>query len=479
VTLGLAVSAACFIAATGTAFAGHIVFDKGQDIWVAADDGGGAQPLVNAVEVPGALSLSHPYVSADGRTVFFDALWTGAAAERARWLPTGPPGASGGNAEGLYRFANGVASRLWPAPFACPLAPCYSGATEPEQAGDSIVATWGLMSFQACWPTGWCPALASGDVVRVPAAGGDGASIGPACKDFGVGSPSPNPAQPSEILYTGCQATYGSGPLAPALIATSPAGHRVIAYDYTTQRDPSWSLDGARVVAAEDGDSPGLWVYGSRSTEARYAVVQPAGVTFASPRYIGGARIAFAAGGDVWAVPDSCQACAFPGDATRLTRVGGVTSLSWTAAPEVSVRPAPTPTPTSTPTPNPTPSPTPTAMPSPRGPVMTLPSGRVRMRSANTLVVTVGCPRSAGRCTGTLTLSVKRSARRTVNIASARFTLRGGRRRSLTLRVSKTGRTLLRTRGRLSATLAATATDSTGARYVTRRALTILAARRR
>ena len=116
----------------GPARAGQFVFERGGAIWVAADDGTNARALINVADVPGMHRLTNPYVSADGRVIVFEGQWAAATAEWMRWST---PGALGMNADAVLRYADGRVTRLTSDWARCPLAPCYTGITEPELRG--------------------------------------------------------------------------------------------------------------------------------------------------------------------------------------------------------------------------------------------------------------------------------------------------------------------------------------------------------
>ncbi|HWK26971.1 MAG TPA: hypothetical protein VNS09_10425 [Solirubrobacter sp.] len=398
--------------------AGQLVFERDSSIWAAADDGSGAHPLIDVLNVPGMQRLSAPYASADGRVVVFSGRWAGAVAEQRR---SSAPGAIGGNADGVYRWTAGTVTRLTAAPVPCPLEPCYSATTQPELAGDQIVAGTELASWEPCASVGWCVKRSGGDVLTVP----QGTSIGPACGGIGVGEPSANPVRPAAIAYVGCSVAV-DGNLYPALFVEEGGTNQAIAYDDATQADPSWSLDGTRIVAVEGGTNPGLWTY----APGAYVL---AGTGFASPRFVPGDRIAFVAQGDVWTVPASCRACTFPADATRLTALGGVVSVAWTPAAQLGEPPA-----------------APPAAPAPAAhAALTLPGGRHRASHGGRVKLRLACAPGAA-CAGRLKLTAGKHA-----LGSARFAIAAGHRRTVTVRLTASGRALLRHRHHLKVILTA------------------------
>ncbi len=307
---------------------GTIVWSKGGDLWAMHDDGSVPHLLIPKSAAPGMTTLQNPGVHPAGTTVTFEGSTTANQVSRLGLCGTFPWQYScttyhfGFNATGVYRWAGGATvERLTGAPSYC--FNCSASSIAPEPRSDGAVA----YAFQHC--QGF---LDEGSYACVGAVKSTSSEAYPACTDL-PDEPSPNPAAPSQLVYAGC--TSGGN---DALIVTGPdrAGEHVIGCDDAEQTDPSWSPSGDAVVAAEGGTDPGIWVYGAGNTACfagslRHAVVAPAGVTFSSPRFAGG-RIVFEAQGDIWSVPSTCNTCAFPGAATKLTTGGDNKDPAWTAA---------------------------------------------------------------------------------------------------------------------------------------------------
>lgn len=140
--------------------------------------------------------------------------------------------------------------------------------------------------------------------------------------------------------------------------------------------------------------------------------------------------------------------------------------------------PGPGPDPGPGPSATPAPSPAPTAAPrlgDRSAPRIALAPRSVRARRG-AITVTVTCPRGESRCSGTLTLGArdgKGKRARAVTIARGRFTAAGGKRATVTLKLSSKGRSMLRKSRRLNATVAIRASDAAGNTATANRALTI------
>jgi hypothetical protein len=92
----------------------------------------------------------------------------------------------------------------------------------------------------------------------------------------------------------------------------------------------------------------------------------------------------------------------------------------------------------------------------------------LRVSSRGTVTMSVSCPAKLKRCKVTQRL---RNGRKTV--ASRTLRVKGGRARTVTLRLSKAARTLVRRRGSLAVTSVATTTDAAGRRRTTTTAITL------
>jgi len=323
----LVLAAAMALASAGPAHAGQIVWSKAGQIWVMNDDGSGPRLLVGLGAAPGMESLGAPAVAPNGTIVLFEGTTNTNRVTRSGLCGTFPytyPCSTvhfGFLATGVYRWDGAAVQRLSGDPSYC--FNCSSAETGPEPRADGSYVS----AFQHC--QGFLDTFSYECVGAVRSS--DGRTY-PSCDDLPE-DPSPNPADPAAVVYSGC--TSGGN---PALVVTGPdrAGERVVACDDQTQSDPSWSPSGGRIVAAEGGTDPGLWVYGASNTacfsgDLRHAVVAPSGTFFASPRFVGEDRIVFAADGELWTVPGTCDRCAYPGAATQLTSGGDNRDPAWTA----------------------------------------------------------------------------------------------------------------------------------------------------
>lgn len=324
----LLAAAAAALAAPAAAAAGTIVWSKGGDIWAMQDDGTNPRLFIPKSAAPGMTTLQNPGIHPAGTVLTFEGSTTANEVRHLGLCGTFPSQYScwtwhyGFNATGVYRWTGGTTvERLTGAPAYC--FNCTNSSVAPEPRADGAIAS----ATHHC--QGW---LEDGSYACVGALNSTTGESYPSCTDL-PDEPSPNPAAPSQLVYTGC--TSGGN---PALIVTGPdrAGERPVGCDDVAQDDPSWSPTGGEVVAAEGGTDPGIWVYGAGNTACfagalRHAVVAPAGVAFRSPRHTG-ARIVFEAQGDLWSVPAGCTACAFPSGATQLTTGGDNRDPAWTAA---------------------------------------------------------------------------------------------------------------------------------------------------
>lgn len=92
-----------------------------------------------------------------------------------------------------------------------------------------------------------------------------------------------------------------------------------------------------------------------------------------------------------------------------------------------------------------------------------------RLRRPSTILVTIACPASAGRCSGRVTIfsipnrrSRVKALRRERRLGRARFSLQGGRARTLALRLGRTDAALLKRTGRMRVRAYAITQDGAG-----------------
>jgi hypothetical protein len=106
----------------------------------------------------------------------------------------------------------------------------------------------------------------------------------------------------------------------------------------STRRSSAWSPDGSRLVAV---DRPGdqtteVWTFNADGSDQRLVLTAPAGVAIRTVTYMGAGRLLFDVnfdnGTDLWSVPASCSACAFPAGMTRVTNNGTSRDPAWTPA---------------------------------------------------------------------------------------------------------------------------------------------------
>lgn len=322
--------------AAGTASA-TIVWSKGGDIWAMNDDGSGQRLLIPKSAAPGMDALRTPATSAAGASVLFSGETTRNKITRTGICGTFPytypcfTTHYGFYFSGIYRWDGGAVQRLSPEPSYC--WNCSDGTVDPEPRPDGTY----VAAFSRC--QGFLDDSSYDCVGSIVSSG-----LGPypaLCNGEGLtgtlpDGPSPNPVAPSQIVYAGC----GAGGEPSALIVTDPnrAGERIVACDDVTQADPAWSPGGDAIVAAEGGAEAGLWVYGAANSgcytgQLRHAVVAPPEVSLSSPRFVGSERIVFAAQGELWTVPASCNGCPYPGNATKLTSGADNSGPSWTSNP--------------------------------------------------------------------------------------------------------------------------------------------------
>lgn len=324
------------------------------------DDGTDGRALVKASDVPDMENgLSDPHVDPAGKTVVF----TGSTS-RNKVTDYGTCGSYpytypcwtwhyGFNATGVYTYKNGQITRDSAAPAYC--YNCTMSDYSPELSGGAD--RYGY-AFVHCQGTRGAGTYTCNSALQIR---GEGAgTFGTVCGegDFVSFDAAINPKNASQIAYADCTTPVGDE-AAEAVYVAEPgrANEHPVACDDATISDPSFSADGTKLVTSEGGTTPGLWIYDPSlnncqpGTTPVHAVVNPdtANISFADPRFMGTDKLVFTVGtksGDTWSydlytVPASCNACAFPSAATKLTEGGLSSSAAWTAASLAVLPPAP------------------------------------------------------------------------------------------------------------------------------------------
>lgn len=337
--------------------AGQIVYRHGPDIWAMNDDGSGAHPVLTVAQVPGMSSIGAPAVFADGGTSI---AFEGTTLAYLAPVGSGPAGSCGLQCTGIYSFADGAVTRMSYAAAPCGPAPAWCGSfsTSPAWTADGRIAyeydqyTWEYSCLT--FPCGWRFTTALETVNVIPPA----ANVGPGVTwnlEHGAGRPIPDPADASRLAYVGGPVECATGCQTPLYISSGNGSDSPVAYD-DNLIGAAWSPDGTEFADVEGGDKRGIWTYaadaastpGKQFTWALQDPLQtgsdpgdnPFDVTFEDVAWLGTARIAFAAEGNLWTIPASCGSggvpCQFPRDATRLTSDGTAaapdTEPSWTSS---------------------------------------------------------------------------------------------------------------------------------------------------
>ncbi len=348
--------------AAAPAFAGQIVYDENGAIMAAGGDGSNSKQLAAPeTDVPGMATLNNPNVSPAGSEVVFMGTWDQYASEWSSWNPPAP-GAYGVYGEGTYKLHGGTVTRLSPNARSChadPGVPCGAFDETPTiTPSGKVIDSYSFYLLQhACDGCDWHVIDSYFALDQPPRPSSD--SSGNAIWDEPAPSDIPTPcsgsdsdfrpqwpeasADGSKLVYANCN-TGGSPPYALMVSGINGSSPTLCGADDRGINSPSWSLDGSKIVDSETGNVPGLWVYpypGTCNTTNPYqALALPSGWVFASPRFIGGGRIAFVAapsgagGGNVWTIPASCGVatpCQFPDDAHQLTSGAGTTTVAWTS----------------------------------------------------------------------------------------------------------------------------------------------------
>lgn len=350
--LGAALTVVCALAVLvlPAAARADIVYSTGNGaaIDVAHDDGSDPVQVLGVSQVPTMTSLGSPTVEVSGgqpslyftgTTTALDSIAVGECGFYPYYYPC-DTFYDGGEATGIYRYAAGTLTRLSGPPTGCQ---CTTQSDEPEASADGshfFYDQWGCAG-EVSAGTFQC----AGDIHQAGLGGSPDTAYEAACNGEFAQHASPDPANPSRIAFDGCPSSGADLEVAGA----SGAGDVVLAADATasddvTYNNPSWSPDGATVVAYQGGadtsHNPGLYLYpagGGAAALVLNAPLDPSGsgttkipYVFDDPRYIGAGTIAFSTDGNEYTVPASCRGCTFPTDAHLLE--SGASDASWTSA---------------------------------------------------------------------------------------------------------------------------------------------------
>lgn len=439
-----------------------IVYRHGSDIWAMNDDGSGPHALVSAAQTPGMdQGLDHPAVDPRGGAVvafegsthafsdFFNDTCYGT------YVYACPITHYGLNATGIYTWSAGTVTRLSGAPRLCAVPDgCTSLDINPVPvAGGPIY--FDLNTYSGRLRQG--DFVAGSRIYRMNLDGSGRTDYGTACDDATfLDTAAPNWANPAQIAYNGCQdsSTYygelmlGSGGSAATLIGRTalpsawfeafsfaPDGSSIVAYDNSFS---SSANDAGLYLFSPSGSGAPVRELLAAPTDTSDPSF-PSALRFSSPHFVGAKTIVFGAQGNIWSIPASCNACAFPAGATQLTNDGQDADPSWTSAA------------LSIPGPGPGPGPGPHVGPG----TVSVGAGHV---SATSVSVPVTCTGRAGAtCKVTLVLgavetlengrviavSAAKTRHRTVVLGSVSVNLTAGHRATLKVGLNTAGKQLL------------------------------------
>jgi hypothetical protein len=334
----------------------QIVYDHGNEetITVANDDGSNPQTIVHNYDPSGMKGVFAPAVNPNGTTVVFQADGSVFDARAAA--------ACGDNCQTVWQYANGTVSPVTDVmPGPCD-SPCARLEQQPEIGSNGKVVseyeweTWsyfydGNTGYGGYWPD---PDSRASLTISPHGSPVDGASTNDIATLCSGTSLSDRPQMPgispdgTRVAYVDCTDPNNASKYMTAVEGIDGSNDYACGEDDAPIQDPSFSLDGSRIIDGESGDNPGLWSYGSncdssgQTPNPTYVLAAPAGWTFVSPRYAGNGRIYFdgehqvdqnTTTGDVYSIPATCTSatCSFPGSATQITTTGDVTNVAWTS----------------------------------------------------------------------------------------------------------------------------------------------------
>ena len=306
--------AALFAFAAAQPASATIVYEHGNEIWAMNDDGSDQRQLAAGAPLGMEAGVGNPHVAPNGSTVVFEG-----STNRNYHTCAGGIQYWGNHAIGVYRWRDGAIARLTEAP--SPGQCLTTFHTDPEATTNGRV-------LNIYW------AIASGNNLRGFQSGtqdgpAEGSTPTGCDNDIDLEDPSPNPANPAQFAYLGCEGGGGS----QAIGLTQGSSHQGLSFDDAPQRAVAWRSDGGLVVASEGGTEPGIWTY--TPTPGNPNPVHVLNGDFAGDVGFAGVandRILFSSGGDIWSIPASCTAASCSmANATRLTTSGSNEHPSWTS----------------------------------------------------------------------------------------------------------------------------------------------------
>ena len=452
----MVLTAAVLALAAGSAQA-TIVYRHGSDIWVMADNGANPHALVTASQTPGMdQGLDQPAVDPNGGTVvafegtthansdfFNDTCYSG-------YYYSCAITHYGFNATGVYTYSAGTITRISAPPKLCATP---DGCTTLDI--NPVPVTGGPIYFDANDYSGRLSQgdfVASSHIYRMNLDGSARADYGTACDNaIFLDTVAPDWANPAQIAYNGCQdgSDYGLLTLGSGGTAGTVVGRTALAS--ATFESLSFAPDGSSIVAYDNSyrsgvNDGGLYLFSPAGSGApiRELLVSPTDNTdpsfpgalrFSSPHFVGAGTIVFAAQGNIWSIPASCNACSFPANATQLTTDGQDGAPAWTSA---TLGPAPAPP------------------PPPHGGKGTLTAGHLQV-SGQSASVRVSCVGAAGaKCAVLLVLGATETVRngkviavsaakhKTVVLGSVQLTLTAGHGATMRVSLNRLGKSLLK-----------------------------------